>query len=128
MLDQLQPLARLAEQSLTSIPAARDPYRDHRVLMLALFAYRQGDFTNAVIRGRQTLKYPNPAVLTIAHCLLAMSHHQLGEHDTAQARTGWPRNPWPPILPVRQKGAVYLTATGSTGRPPASYARSRCPD
>jgi hypothetical protein len=85
ILQQLQPLGQLAEQSLATIPANRDQYRDHRVFALALLAYRQGHFTNALEWGRQTLQFSNQALRAGAHVLRALSCQQLGQNEAARA-------------------------------------------
>jgi serine/threonine protein kinase len=83
MLQSLEPLARIAERSLADVPASQDRYREHRLLTLALFAYRQGRFTDALSWGRQTLNFPNPGVRVLALCITAMSCQQLGDRETA---------------------------------------------
>lgn len=84
MMEMLHLLAKLTADSLASKnPAINDAafYAAWRAVALALFEYRQGNFTAAAAWLEKCSRYPNqaPACVTITHILSGMTWLQLGK-------------------------------------------------
>ncbi len=88
ILDTLKPLADVVRASIPS-----DTSKEHqenlvawRVLALALFEYRKGDFENAIALSNQCLGYPDspPARIAQCHIIQAMACSRLHRPDDAR--------------------------------------------
>jgi hypothetical protein len=90
VMDSMTPLAEVAAlpftsaDGMTEVNQLRDGWR---TVSLSLLEYRRGNYPKAAERSRRGLAYPEqiPARSALAHIVLAMSLHQLGQKDLAHS-------------------------------------------
>ncbi len=88
ILDTLKPLADVVRASIPSDTSTvhQEDFMAWRVLALALFEYRKGDFENAIARANQCLGYPDspPARIAQCHIIQSMAYGRLNRPDDAR--------------------------------------------
>jgi eukaryotic-like serine/threonine-protein kinase len=103
----LEPLVVLAKESFNK--RDRDIHSlAWRAFALSLFEYRRGDFTNAIVWGERSLRYPDSAASRIAmsHIVLAMAHCKLHQADAARVELTLGRKPVEQKLPNGLEGGL----------------------
>jgi serine/threonine protein kinase len=112
LIKALDPLAQVALKSLEPVDFSAkevDWQVSWRCLSLALWEYRVGNFSEAIVWSHRCLKYGAPVPrVTSARTVLAMALYRLGESDAADSELGQARTP------IQQKLKAALD-TGNSG-------------
>ncbi len=85
----LEPLAKIAEASFADAPgkSAKGSYIfAWRAFALSRFAYRRGDYTNALNWGQRSLEYADnrPTCMAMSHAILAMTYQKSSQVELAR--------------------------------------------
>jgi serine/threonine protein kinase len=93
----LEPLAKIVEESLSET-APQSKWEHYlfawRAFALTRFAYRRGDYPNAIAWGNMCLDFPDQTVTRVVntHALLALALQRAGQPDDARAELGTARH------------------------------------